>query len=325
MKTALWSRYLAWAFLGVAALVLILSFVMICLHAASAWPWNAIVHEDGKTTLLGTIFYFEHATRELPVDLLLGVAIGGSALFAFSPERGAGKSERSWAIWFWLAVIVCLTILTGATLRVGPRVVIDNLLQLKTRPDAELEWGAHWRYHLLSRFALILISIGLAGVIRTFVRGPSERKARLGLVIVLGVVVAYGLLSLVFANGLASLGDPFSNPLYLGHEARELFTHALVTFPIGWGICMLLLPIPPAERMTQPLQLSGAIVGSLAAGVLGLIMGSYVCVEALLSKAVAHGQTTDLVTLVFPHFFEHSFTYLIVPITAVLVCRFALR
>ena len=45
------------------------------------------MHEDGRRTLIETILYFEHATRELPLDVILGIAIGGSVLFAFAPDN----------------------------------------------------------------------------------------------------------------------------------------------------------------------------------------------------------------------------------------------
>ena len=68
------------------------AFVVICFHTGTIWPWTRVVHEDGRHTLIGTILYFEHATRELPLDVILGIAIGGCVFFAFPPARCAASS-----------------------------------------------------------------------------------------------------------------------------------------------------------------------------------------------------------------------------------------
>ena len=40
---------------------------------------------------------------------------------------------------------------------------------------------------------------------------------------------------------------------------------------------------------------------------------------SLALDAASHGQTTDIAMLLCPHFFEHGFTYLVVPLVAALV------
>ncbi|CAN0555681.1 unnamed protein product, partial [Laminaria digitata] len=54
--------------------LLLLSYGAIAVEAGTAWPWMAFVHESGDKTLLDTLLYYDHAARELPVDIALGVA-----------------------------------------------------------------------------------------------------------------------------------------------------------------------------------------------------------------------------------------------------------
>ena len=336
--SALFRRRLAVALLGFAAVVLLAAFVMICVRTGSMWPWTRVVHEDGQRTLLLTILYFEHASRELPLDILLGIAIGGCAYFVFGstvrrvdrPSRARRTFALAWATALVVTVIIVGTALQGDR----PRVLLENLLQHHTRPGAALVWGSHWRYHLLERIALILISIGFAGVLRWFAdrevddSGPFDgrRSTRVGLGIAGSAIVVYLLLSVVFANDLASMLDPLRDRIYLGHQARELFTHALVTVPVAWGACLLSLPKGPSAALTRPLferRVAPNAIGTLGAGALGLLIGGYVCIAALRSDSISYGQTTDLAMLIFPHFFEHSFTYLVVPLVAMLVFEIA--
>jgi hypothetical protein len=57
----------------------------------------------------------------------------------------------------------------------------------------------------------------------------------------------------------------------------------------------------------------------LACGAGGLLLAVYLLVGALGTSAVSQGQTKSLSLLIFPHFFEHVFSYLVVPLVAGLV------
>ena len=81
----------------------------------------------------------------------------------------------------------------------------------------------------------------------------------------------------------------------------------------------------PVRSISRTVLISTTLSGTMIAGVAGILLAAYVCVAALMVGAASHGQTTDPVTLIFPHFFEHSFTYLVVPVMAVLVYETARR
>lgn len=327
MKGLAYERYLAPALLALAGSVLLVAYLVVCVRTGSFWPWSLVVHEDGQRTLTGTILYFEHATRELPLDILLGMAIGGGVLFAYPPDRGAQGAPRWRVLALALATAsVVAAILVGAALRGGLPVVLDNLLQMHTRPGMPLAWGAHWRYHLGSRLALILVSIGFAGLLRCLTDRGHAQGARSGLVVAGAAVGVYLVLTLVFAKSWSSVLLVFQHPIPLGHQARELLTHALVTLPIGWagGLLMVRHAVINAsgghlETPSRRSSVTAAVAAALTAGAVGALLGSYICVAALMADAAAHGQTNDLAMLVFPHFFEHSFTYLVVFLVAALL------
>jgi hypothetical protein len=329
MSPARYPRFLGVALLVWSGIVLLGAFVVICFHTGTIWPWTRVVHEDGRHTLIGTILYFEHATRELPLDVILGIAIGGCVFFAFPPapdDHGAEQagSTRRVLTLAVMTVIVLAVILVGTAAKGGMALVLDELLQNRTRFGVPLEFGSHWRYHLLERIAMILCSIGIAGALR-MLSGEQRANARRGLVIAAGSIGIYIALTTVFSHGrpFFELEQPFRDPQYLGHQAREVLTHALVTVPIAWGVCILMLSdwktTLPGKFTSRTLPISTTIAGTMIAGAAGILLAIYVCVAALMAGAVSHGQTTDPVTLIFPHFFEHSFTYLLVSVVAALV------
>ena len=281
-----------------------------------------IVHEDGRHTLLGTIFYFEHATRELPLDIVLGVAIGGALFFAFPPgHTHAIQARPHLASLAWTTVLIVTLIVIGAAIFAGPPSVVENLLQQHTRSGTALLWGSHWRYHLLERLSLILIVMAIGALFGVITRGPGCTEARAGLIVGAMTVAVYLALTIAFAHGPLSMLQPFVDPQYLGHQAREIMTHALVTVPLGWGGAMLLVRITgtvPLRASRQNSSVSALVLTAILGGVLGVAMIGYVAYAALHANAMSHAQSTSLATLIFPHYFEHALTYLVVPWTGAL-------
>jgi hypothetical protein len=302
--------------LGIAILTLAVSYISIGQHVGTFFPWHEIVHEGGQLTLVWTILYFDHAARELPLDIVLGLAIGASVFFAFPPDGNDSTVGVHARRGMWLAGLVTLlsisTIIAGTLWKSGAGALANNLLQMHTRPGAELLWGAHWRYHLLSRSALMLSSLGLAGLMVLFSQGRTGQGDRTGLQVFGWVLVLFVLISLVFAPDL----DPLRDPVFLGHQIREVFTHGLVTLPFAWGVCLLLARV---ERLGSTADRRVGTGWTWLAGLAGIVLGLYLLVGALSTSAASHGQTRNLSMLIFPHFFEHSFTYVVVSGSTVFV------
>lgn len=309
-------RNLARLAVGLPFALLAVSFVVICLHAGSFSPWNLPVHEDGKRTFLNTVFYFEHAVRELPIDILLGMAAGAGVYLAFPQTATARRPfDGRDRILTAAALAAAGVILGGAAWQGGAPMILDNLFQNHTRPGAPLVWGSHWRYHLLERLPMILTAVGLGALLRAVLGRSHDARGRAGVRMGGAVIGLYLALTVLFTPNLAALMLPFRDPQYLGHEAREIMTHAIVTLPLAFAGCMLLQGAWTTPGSPQPVrlaQLAGpAVLALAAAGLAG-----YGVLAAVASDAASHGQSADMVTLIFPHFFEHSLGYVLAPFTA---------
>ena len=285
-------------FFGLPVVVLLVSFAAVCTLAGTLWPWNRVVHEDGVRTLLGTVFYFEHATRELLPDVILALAVAGAVRYFYPPRATSGNAAVSqWRrrLGWWTAVT--LAVILGGTLWVGGwQAIRDNLSQLHTRPGAPLQWGAHWRYHLVERFALILLAFSASGVMWMLDGRPDAQPARGRMLLFGGALVAFAAVTLLFHP----TSEPFMEPTFLGHQIRELFTHTLVTLPLALGVCFEL------ARKFSPGGSGGSNASSwpiYLAGGLSVLCGAFLLVASVLRKAQEHGQTTSLPALLFPHFF----------------------
>ena len=283
-------------FLIVPLTVLATAFGIICIHFGTVWPWQVLAHEDGRHTLLGTIFYFEHALGELPLDVLLAAAIAGAALWFFPVPARANQPVWGFAT---AAVLLDAAILGGAALQAGTGTALEYLLQFHTRDDEPMIYGSHWRYHLLSQAALMFLAFVLISVAARESK-PARRRG-----VLIAACCAFGLLTIVFGISAA----PFTDARYLGHQARELFTHSLVTLPLAAACCLwasgsgerrLAWKVPPAAPSIAFVM----IAGYLGAGVLR-------------GHAAQLAQSSDWVKVVCTHFFEHTLSYLVVPVHAI--------
>ena len=297
------------------ALVLLVAFIAVCVQAGTPWPWNRVVHEDGQHTFLETIFYFEHATRELLLDAVLAVAVAGAMRHFYppSPTSGDHALARMRGI-LGVAVVALLALILGGTAYVNAfgryysaeargQAILDNLAQYPTRAGAPFVWGAHWRYHLIERFAEIALVFAAAGLLWLRDGRPAPRAGHHDSALYVGALVVFASATIVF--GISA--EPFRDPRYLGHQLRELVTHALVTLPLAMGVCVALsrrFSVPLAgvrsELRTWPIY---------AAGIVGVACGAFVLLASVLLKAQTYGQTRSLAALLFPHFFEHSLGY----------------
>lgn len=301
----------AWLF-GVPAAVLVIAWVGVCVLVGTAWPWTSVVHEDGVRSMLGTIFFFEHAARELLPDVVLAMAVAGAVRwhFPFDEARGRGGVANRWRT--ALATVTAATvtiILVGTAATAGVSAIFDNLLQLHTRAGAPLVWGAHWRYHLLERLAQILLAFSVSGVFWIFAQRPVGRGATSRPRLYLGALVLFVVATAVFRPTL----EPFGDPTFLGHQLRELFTHVLVTLPLALGVCFNLAHKFSSAtgghsgRSLWPI----VVVGAASIG-----CGAFLLAASLASDAQSQGQVTGLAALIFPHFFEHALGYVLVPALA---------
>lgn len=293
----------------VPALVLAVAFVGVCVQAGTPWPWNRVVHEDGIRTLLQTIFYFEHATRELVLDIVLAIGVAGAARYFHPLPRGIGDPalRRARLAMGVFAVSMLAVIVGGTELADGGQVIADNLAQyyLRARGSGPVVWGAHWRYHFIERIADIAFAFALAGALWIAEGRPGgDRTPDVSLIAV--AIALFAAATIAFTP----TSEPFRNPAFVGHQLRELLTHGLVTVPVALGTCLLLArrfaPPSPGARSTR-----SALPIYAAAG-LTIACGAFLLAASVLLKSRAYGQKSSLAELLFPHFFEHSLGYLLV-------------
>jgi hypothetical protein len=288
---------------------LLTAYVAIGAEYGTAWPWLQVAHESGARTLLETVFYFEHALRELPLDILLGAGIGVAA-WTVSRENGL-RRQGALAISSGGLAVTVVAITAGTVLTAGWPVLTSNLAQAPLRVGSPEAWGQHWQYHVVSRLALLLLALPFAVVASGRSTDLSLRGALRPVVPVYACFLAA---TLLFIPSPRSVIDP----VFIGHQAREFATHGAVTLPLGTVVALWIRQARGSNLLNgvRALIADRAVRWQAAAG---LAIGFALVMGAILTGAGSRGQTGGVTALVWVHFFEHALTYLVVALTAATV------
>jgi hypothetical protein len=148
-----------------------------------------------------------------------------------------------------------------------------------TRGDWPLVWGAHWRYHLIERFADIALAFALAGALWIVEGRPGSGDDAPDVSLIAGAMLIFAVATLVFVP----TSEPFRDPAFVGHQLREFFTHGLVTVPFALGTCMVFArrfaiatPVAHPARSAWPVY---------AAAIVSIVAGAFLLLASLLLEA----------------------------------------
>jgi hypothetical protein len=282
------------------------SFAWLSVHHGSVRLWDVVVHENGRHTLGGTVLYFSHFLREIPTCIALALFL----LVASRASRPGARPRSAARIAVFTGLIAAalgLAILAfrSVSLQEGDVEAWRNLMQFYTR-DGLGEPGSHWRFHLLST---VWLGVAVDAAARQLGVGSSsadaadssgDRRAEM-----LAWVV-FGCITLAFGFNL----DPFADPRYLGHQAREIATHGPVTVPLALGLVAIVRRIQEGPALAAPFKVSRVPVPRVA--VLALIP-AYLGFTGMATGALETSQSPgNPAGLVAAHFFEHTLDYVFV-------------
>jgi len=188
--------------------------------------WRVVVHESARYTLGETIFFFRHFLREVPVDVAMGLFCGAALAGSGPLPRG---HSRSAAVAGLLACGLVVLAFASASATEGWREALRDLLQFRTRDD-EAAYGSHWSFHLLSTIWFGAAAPAAASLWAGFGLGVRPVGAARTLLLIAWTWTA--LFTVVF--GVQQ--EVFTSARYIGHQAREILTHGLITLPLTIGL-----------------------------------------------------------------------------------------
>ena len=247
---------------------------------------SGVAHESEERSLVGTALFPEHALRELPHIVALGCLFVGTVF----PMRGPRAGRRQLGTVLAWAVAGGAALFLWASLESGWRVAWEDLSQQRGWPGM-LAPGIHVRLHLVSDLGLGCLLLAAGGL---FEGARPSLVAGVGAGLVAGMAVTAGIADIV-------------HPRLVGHAAREMFTHALITVPLLTAWTARLVPLV-ARPWRAPwwswtaLGAAAAVTAGLASAVLrvgGILRHSAAPARPLELNLAAHNfeHTLDLIQL----------------------------
>lgn len=296
--------------IGAAAGLLGLALLWLAVEHRTLALWNIVVHESGRYTLGGTVLYFRHFLREVPT--LIALTLFFLAAYGV-PELSPAMRHRAWAraplygMWAAAAGFLVLIAIGLTTLDDGAVSAWRDLVQFHTRDDVAA-YGSHWRFHALSTVWLAVAAPLVAGAASRWFGAPAPAPApRRRLLRILAWSWFLGLTILFVPTA-----EPFVDPRFIGHQAREILTHGLVTLPVALGVIAFLMRRHGVEGR------GGMQPPALRPLPLGLFLGIplFLAGATVFGDVMATGQRDGgLAAMVAAHFFEHTLDYVFVAMT----------
>jgi hypothetical protein len=254
--------------------------------------WNLFrvtIHESGRYTLLGTIFYFNHFMRELFID----------TFFVFAAYRiyRIHQPESTYEGGAGLALVAfsgfLIVVILGSLKAVGLKNTLLDLFQYR-QLDHIVRFGSHWQMHFLSTLVILLLLILPATL---YIAQPLTEAVV--------IILLFFVVSFVFRTGKSAISDP----RWLMHGGREIIT-------------FFFLAVSPTYAMaveSPDLEVSPAtlLLGLAIAGILFYIFSVYRQIEIKELAQSGHG----MAYLLTSHFFEHVLDYVYMLLLMVLLIR----
>ena len=292
---------------GLPVAALLGAYAWLAADHGTGWVWPVVVHEGGRYTLAETALYWRHFLRELPVAMLYaGAAVAAAA--AYGPRATTAPSRAVRASALAAAALRGGGAWLGAVRADGAGIAWYELLQSYLRDDEPPVPGAHWGYHLLSTIGYVAAAVVGAALLQRTIDGTSRPPARRRGLAIIGAAMAA--LTLVAWPGAA----PFADARYLGHQARELVTHVLVTLPLSFAVLAVVNGWGARPGDAAAARIAPDV--ALAAGVAGVVL-AYLATAAIRTGAARTARPVPLSSLVGAHCWEHTLDYALVALLAI--------
>ena len=232
------SKPLIWVCFALPAFVMACAYAYLSVRHNTLWVFDTVVHENGRYTLLETIFYFGHFMWEVPIKALYALFLVG-LFYWLGPTRKDQTDPpvapvSAGAVRFSLGVVVAMLLVSfaAAAYAVGLKETLIGFLQYRTSELRPVQFGSHWHNHFLSNIVLFTTS----ALFVQLYRQDMGNRGRFSSFFYAGSA-AFVVLTVIFGVS----GDPFMEPSVILHQTREILGSDLpVTLPLSVGTRLFL-------------------------------------------------------------------------------------
>ncbi len=218
-------------------LICLISYIHLAIFQKQIFLFNTVIHENGRLTLLGSLFYFEHFLGQIPQNIVLSFFLAGLLNHIYIPTktRLQNTSQELKLGKYLLSIALLLFVLAiGVSwIREGYEMMVKILFQYKEN-DKIYGYGGNWNLSFSSNFTALFMIVSLC-----YFLYPSKENslAEIDPFTIRFFAFGAGLLFLFAALWEVNL-HTFIKPRYILHNVREIVTNFFFTFslPISFAI-----------------------------------------------------------------------------------------
>jgi hypothetical protein len=278
--------------------------------------WNVMIHENGRLTLLGSLFYFDHFVACVPATTVFALCAAGGVALAGQAPSGINLHRTAFVAIFLLvsAALLVLVTFVASTYTVGWQRTMDYAFQWIER-DGIMSKGGNWNQLQLSNLPIILGTIGLSRALVMFDKesGSNGSSALVALALAcIGVAAA-------LCVGISAFNwggwKSFLNPRWLAHSVREIATYPLTGIPVALSSILLVeYYLSGLHTWTvEPRSLSLILIGT---GI-GIAIGEVILLKDIDVLAIAQKPSfavngLSISYLLCSHVFEHFLDFILI-------------
>ena len=287
----------------------LVSYLYLAHYHGSLLLFNVIIHENGKYSLLQTMFYASHFLGHIPVITVLAFIFMGYFLGLTGKIRNPYPAETNKKLAWVLVVFLVLSLILSLAL-FGSTETFDFIAG-RTQGRGVTGEGGPWDLHLPSLTLLIFfIPVYLYLVLKYFKVELQPNPRGLSYLLA-GFLLLAGFNYLFNRNDIIILMRIWTDPRYLAHGVRELLTFPVTYFPVP--LYLILKREKSAFSSTGEKKLWVLKVFLTIFSVIFLAGLLYEVWAALSSgigelsqkPAFAHGGNLGIPYLLASHYFEH--------------------
>lgn len=232
-------RFLVSMLLALPITYFVVSYAYLAWWHKKAFLWNTPIHENGRLTMAGSLFYFDHFIGCVPTVVVFAFCIAGGVAATSGVPSFTDRSRAATiaAVLLGIAALQLVSAFVASVLTAGWERTIDYALQRIER-DGVMSRGGNWNQLVLSNIPIAFGAIGVSSSLAMSAAGSDAGWSGSAIGGALCMGVAGGVLvgiSVVTFPGWQS----FLNPRWMAHSIRELATYPLTGIPIALASSLL--------------------------------------------------------------------------------------
>jgi len=293
----------------------VISYAYLALWHRKLFLWDTVIHENGRLTLLGSLFYFDHFLGCVPMVILFSLCTVGGFAIGSRASSSADVLRTSFVAVVLLLVSFLFVLLAffASLYMVGWHRTIEYVFQRIER-DGVMSKGGTWNVLQLSNIPIALVAIGASSSLVSYARwADSSGDTNL----IIGGITCIAVAA-ILCVGISTLNwcgwQSFLNPRWLAHSTREVVTYPLTGLPIALTSVLLVeLYISGTNTYTVgPPLLSLMLIGTSVVIVIGqLMLLKNVDVSAMAQKPSFSRGGLSIPYLLCSHVFEHFLDFVL--------------